>query len=130
MKQFLLLLVIAAFGFGNIPSYGQVKKGPTLLYGTASFYASKFHGRKTANGEIYNQNKMTAACNAVPLGTYIRVTNLTNKKSVILKVNDRLHHKNKRVVDLSLTAARQLNYTNQGLTRVKVEVVGKTRPKS
>lgn len=83
----------------------------------------------TANGEIYNHSKLTAACNLVPLGTWIRVTNLANKKSVLLKVNDRLHPKNKRVVDLSLTAARELSYTNAGLTKVKVEVLGKNKPK-
>jgi rare lipoprotein A len=99
-----------------------------ILYGTASFYSNKFQGRKTANGEIFDQAKMTAACNVLPLGTWIRVTNLRNKRSVLVKVNDRLHTKMKRIVDLSRVAATKLGYTNAGLTRVKVEVLGKKKP--
>src|SRR4051794_40979336 len=56
-----------------------------ILFGTASYYADKFNGRETANGEIYDGNKMTAACNVLPLGTWIRVTNLNNNRSVIVK---------------------------------------------
>ena len=94
-----------------------------LIYGTASFYANKFHGRKTANGEIFSQEKFTAACNLLPLGTWIRVTNLRNGRVVIVKINDRLHPKMKRIVDLSRTAAQKLNYVRSGLTKVKVEVL-------
>jgi rare lipoprotein A len=104
----------------------QVK--PKVLYGTASFYSNKFNGRKTANGEIFRQEKMTAACNVLPLGTWIRVTNLRNKRTVIVKINDRLHHKMKRVVDLSRSAAQKLGFINSGLTRVKVEVLGNKKP--
>lgn len=99
-----------------------------VQYGTASFYADKFEGRKTANGEIFTQKGMTAAHNSLPLGTWIKVTNLRNKRSVIVKVNDRLHHKNPRLVDLSKTAAKQLGYTGQGLSKVRVDVLGKTPP--
>jgi rare lipoprotein A len=99
-----------------------------LLYGTASYYANSFHGKKTANGEIYSQKKMTAACNVLPLGTWIRVTNLRNGKSVIVKINDRLHPRMKRIVDLSKEAADKLNYIKSGLTRVRVEVLGKQKP--
>lgn len=94
-----------------------------LIYGTASFYANKFDGRKTANGEIFSQQKLTAACNLLPLGTWIRVTNLRNGRSVIVKINDRLHPRMKRIVDLSRIAAQQLNYLRSGLTKVKVEVL-------
>lgn len=97
-------------------------------YGTASYYSDKFNGRKTANGEIYNSKKMTAAHNKLPLGTWIKVTNLSNKKSVVVKVNDRLHPKNKRLVDLSRAAAQKLGYVGKGLTKVKVEVLGKNPP--
>lgn len=93
------------------------------LYGTASYYADKFNGRKTANGEIYDGNKMTAACNILPLGTWVRVTNLSNNRSVIVKINDRMHARMKRVVDMSRTAAQKLGYIGRGLTRVKVEVL-------
>jgi peptidoglycan lytic transglycosylase len=98
------------------------KDVPKVLYGTASFYSSKFEGRQTANGEIFSQQKMTAACNVLPLGTWVRVTNLKNGRSVVVKINDRLHYKMKRVVDLSKVAARQIGHKD-GLTRVKVEVV-------
>ena len=95
------------------------------LYGTASYYADKFNGRQTANGEIYNSEKMTAACNVLPLGTWIRVTNLSNNRSVIVKTNDRLHARMKRIVDLSRAAALKLGYINKGPTKVKVEVLKK-----
>jgi rare lipoprotein A len=98
---------------------------PRVLYGTASYYADKFNGRETANGEIYNSEKMTAACNVLPLGTWIRVTNLTNNRSVVVKTNDRLHIRMKRIVDLSRAAAKQLGYIGQGLTKVRVEVLEK-----
>ena len=100
---------------------------PRILYGTASFYSNSFNGKKTANGEIYSHKKMTAACNVLPLGTWIKVTNLRNGKSVIVKVNDRLHSRMKRVVDLSKDAADKLKYIKSGLTRVKVEVLGKQK---
>jgi rare lipoprotein A len=104
------------------------KSGKGTYYGTASFYAEKFNGRQTANGETYDGKKYTAACNVLPLGTWIRVTNIRNKKTVIVKVNDRLHPKMKRIVDLSRVAAEKLGYIGRGLTQVKVEVLGKRKP--
>jgi rare lipoprotein A len=101
------------------------KKTPAVLYGTASYYANKFEGRQTADGEIFSQQKMTAACNVLPLGTRIKVTNLRNGRSVIVRVNDRLHYRMKRVVDLSKAAARLLGYASHGLAKVKVEVLAK-----
>lgn len=92
-------------------------------YGRASFYAKKFQGHKTSNGEIYRNELLTAACNVFPLNTWIKVTNLINNSWVIVKINDRLHPKNKRLVDLSSSAAQLLGYTSQGLTDVKVEVL-------
>ena len=106
-------------------SNNPVKK---TLYGQASFYANKFNGRKTASGEIFSQNKMTCACNVLKLGTWVRVTNLRNGKSVIVKVNDRLHPSMKRIVDLSSAAAKQLGYRARGLTRVRVDVLGMKKP--
>lgn len=103
-----------------------VKKTKTKsLFGIASYYAEKFEGRKTASGDIYYGKRLSAACNILPLGTLIRVTNLRNKKKVIVKVNDRLHPKNKRIVDMSRSAAEILGYTRRGLTEVKVEVLTK-----
>jgi rare lipoprotein A len=95
----------------------------TVLYGTASFYAFKFEGRRTAAGEVFEHKKMTAACNALPLGTWIKVTNLKNGNSVIVKTNDRLAKKSSRLVDLTMAATKRLGFKNAGLTRVKVEVL-------
>lgn len=105
-----------------------VASKPKIIYGTASFYANSFNGKKTANGETFSQKKMTAACNVLPLGTWIRVTNLRNGRSVLVRTNDRLHARMKRVVDLSRSAAEKLNYVKSGLTQVKVEVLGKKKP--
>jgi rare lipoprotein A len=103
----------------------QETSGRKTLYGTASYYADKFNGRETANGEVYNSKKMTAACNVLPMGTWIRVTNLSNNRWVIVKTNDRLHARMTRIVDLSRVAAEKLGYIGKGLTRVKVEVLEK-----
>ena len=99
------------------------KKKGTVLYGQASFYANKFRGRKTATGEIFSQEKFTAACNTLPLGTWIQVTNLKNGKIIVVRTNDRLHPKTKRLVDLTRAGAKKLGYISHGLTRVKVEVL-------
>ena len=111
---------------------GFVRRGEgklPVLFGTASYYADKFNGRKTATGHIYSHNKMTAACNRLPLGTWIRVTNLRNKRAVVVQVNDRLHPKNPRIVDMSRMAANKLGYIGRGLTQVKVEVLGRKKTK-
>ena len=99
-----------------------------IQYGMASFYSNKFNGRKTANGEIFSNQKLTAAHNTLPLGTYVRVTNLRNGRTVTVKINDRLHHRNKRIIDLSRSAATKLGFIKSGLTRVKIEVLGKKLP--
>ena len=108
-------------------SYKKTKSNNTtrVFYGQASFYANKFDGRKTASGEIFSQHKLTCACNFLPLGTWIKVTNLRNGRSVIVKINDRIHPKMKRIIDLSRAAAQKLGYISNGLTRVKVELVNK-----
>jgi len=100
------------------------EQDPTdTLIGTASYYADKFKGQATASGEIYSHKKLTAACNKLPLGTWIRVTNLKNMRSIIVQINDRLHRKNPRLVDLSFSAAKFLGYIKNGLTHVTVEVL-------
>jgi rare lipoprotein A len=106
------------------------KKNTKVQYGIASFYANKFNGRQTANGEIFSQEKLTAASNTVPLNTWVRVTNLRNKKKVMVKINDRMHFRNKRLIDLSHAAAKKLGYTGWGLAKVKVEILGKKKPEA
>lgn len=122
MKNIILLLWVILMGAG--PALAQQKaKSPST--GIASYYAQKFHGRKTASGEIFDNNAMTAAHNTLPLGTFIKVTNIRNNRWVIVKVTDRLHAANRRVVDLTQAAAKKLGFIHWGLTRVRVEVVSR-----
>lgn len=128
MSMIALPLLLTAV-YGQASKHTITKKDPPkILYGTASYYHDKFNGRKTANGEIFSQKKLTAACNVLPLGTWIKVTNLRNGKSVIVKTNDRLHPRMKRVVDLSRIAAQKIGYIGHGLAKVRVEVLGKKKP--
>jgi rare lipoprotein A len=90
--------------------------------GIASYYANKFHGRKTANGDIYNKRKLTAAHNGLPLGTKVRVTNLRNKRSIVVKINDRGSFR-RRLIDLSYAGAKKLGFIHQGLAKVRVTVI-------
>ncbi|GAB2821869.1 septal ring lytic transglycosylase RlpA family protein [Ferruginibacter profundus] len=139
-KTFLLVLFTAAALFFLKPAVLAQRSDPAkaiptakskrILYGLASFYSNKFNGRKTASGEIFSQHKLTCACNVLPLGTWIRVTNLRNGRTVVVKTNDRLHPRMKRIIDLTSAAATKLGYTATGLTRVKVEVLGKKPPKN
>ena len=91
--------------------------------GTASWYGRQFHGRKTASGETFDMNAMTAAHRSLPLNCYIRVTNRNNGKSVVVKVNDRGPFHGNRVVDLSYGAAKQLGITSAGTVKVSIERV-------
>lgn len=91
--------------------------------GVASWYGRQFHGRKTANGETFDMNALTAAHRSLPLNCYIRVTNKNNGKSVVVKVNDRGPFHGNRVVDLSYGAAKQLGITNAGTAKVSIERV-------
>ena len=125
---FVFLLITGSLLVAQDSSQRNAVSPQKVFYGQASYYANKFNGRKTANGDIFSQQKMTCACNVVRLGTWLRVTNIKNGKSVIVKVNDRLHPRMKRLVDLSALAADKLGYTQNGLARVKVEVLGRKKP--
>ena len=91
--------------------------------GTASWYGRQFHGRKTASGDTFDMNGLTAAHRSLPLNCFIRVTNKTNGQSVIVKVNDRGPFHGNRVLDLSYGAAKQLGITNSGTAKVSIERV-------
>ncbi|WP_036997974.1 septal ring lytic transglycosylase RlpA family protein [Metapseudomonas resinovorans] len=120
-----------------MPHYGSFKANPyTVLgktyypmsdarryqaVGTASWYGTKFHGQATANGEAYDLYGMTAAHKTLPLPSYVRVTNLDNGRTVILRVNDRGPFYSDRIIDLSFAAAKKLGYAESGTARVKVE---------
>lgn len=120
-----------------MPHYGAYKANPYtvlgktyypmpdgkryLATGTASWYGTKFHGQATANGEKYDLYGMSAAHKTLPLPSYVKVTNLDNGKSVILRVNDRGPFYSDRIIDLSFAAAKKLGYAESGTARVKVE---------
>jgi len=91
--------------------------------GYASFYAHRFHGRPTAYGETYDEHALTAAHRFLPLGTRVRVTNLANGRSVVLRINDRGPWAKNRLIDVSYAAAQELRFVRQGLARVRIEVV-------
>jgi rare lipoprotein A len=90
--------------------------------GTASWYGPGFHGRKTASGERFDQNKLTAAHRSLPLDTVVKVTNLDNGKAVKVSINDRGPYVGNRVIDLSRAAANKLDMTEDGTARVRIEV--------
>jgi rare lipoprotein A len=90
--------------------------------GIASYYANKFQGKRTASGERYHKDSLTAAHKTLPFGTFIKVTNLKNDSTVILKVNDRIGTY-KRIIDVSYAGAAQLNFIRQGITKVKIETI-------
>ncbi|WP_321391195.1 septal ring lytic transglycosylase RlpA family protein [Emcibacter sp.] len=94
-----------------------------LAEGMASWYGPKFHGRRTANGETFNMNALTAAHTTLPMPSYVRVTNLENGRSLILKVNDRGPFVGDRLIDVSRRSAQLLGFEQQGVTRVRVEAV-------
>ncbi|MDY0082695.1 MAG: septal ring lytic transglycosylase RlpA family protein [Ignavibacteriaceae bacterium] len=91
--------------------------------GTASFYADEFNGKRTASGEIYNMNELTAAHPNYPFNTIIVVTNLKNNKSVQVRINDRMPDYKNRVIDLSLKAAEKIDMIRDGIQEVKIEVL-------
>ena len=91
--------------------------------GTASWYGSYFHGRPTASGEPYNMYDLTAAHRKLPLGTWVRVTNLRNGRAVIVRINDRGPYVAPRIIDVSYSVARILEFKAQGLQRVRLDVV-------
>jgi rare lipoprotein A len=93
--------------------------------GTASWYGAAFHGRRTANGEVYDMNQLSAAHPTMPLPSYARVTNLANGNSVIVRVNDRGPYANGRLIDMSKRAAEMLDYTGSGTAQVRVQYVGR-----
>jgi rare lipoprotein A len=93
--------------------------------GVASWYGDVFHGRLTANGEVFDMNSITAAHPTLPIPSYVRVTNLRNNRSIIVRVNDRGPFHENRVIDVSVRAAKLLDFHQYGITRVKVQYVGR-----
>jgi rare lipoprotein A len=121
LKKSFLLFVVLPF---SVVTYGQ--KSQKKLSGTASFYANKFNGRPTATGELFTQANLTAASNFFKFHSWVRITNLLNGKSVIVRINDRMHPdmaKKGRIVDLTKAAAKELGCAVTGLIKVMVEKI-------
>jgi len=112
-----ITLITTLFLQGGIAAAWSQKEG------LASFYHTRFHGKKSASGRIHDQNDMVAAHRTYPFGTFLKVTNLANNKSVIVCVTDRGPRQRKRIIDVSASAAEELGFKRQGLTRVRVEEV-------
>lgn len=104
--------------------YTPAEQPDYVASGDASWYGADFHGRRTANGEIFSANAITGAHPTLPLPSYVRVTNQANGRSVIVRVNDRGPYMPGRIMDLSYRAASMLGYVNNGHTQIKAEYVG------
>ncbi len=133
MYKFVIIALGFIFLFSCAPKYKPVKiykiPGKRRYYikysevGYASWYGKKFHGRPTASGEIYDMYKLTAAHKKLPLGTYVKVTNLSNGKSVIVKINDRGPYVRGRIIDLSYAAAKKIGMVKKGVQKVKIVAI-------
>jgi rare lipoprotein A len=108
-------------------SVRDTQRGRRVQTGLASYYGPGFHGEETASGEIFDQRKMTAAHRTLPLGTVVRVTNLENGRRVELRVTDRgpygRNYRKGTIIDVSKGAARRLGFIQDGLVRVRIEVI-------
>jgi rare lipoprotein A len=113
-----VLLLIACKRKTIPPSSGKYDGTET---GYASYYADKFEGRKTANGEIFNQAKLTAAHKKLPFGSQVLVTNLVNGRSVQVRINDRGPFISGRIIDLTKSAAREIDMLGTGVARVRIK---------
>lgn len=136
-KKILLSIIFLLISCGSSIAYGDyvnttgmsrkqiesIKNHPKTQIGIASYYGKKFHKKRTANGEIFNMYKVSAAHKSYPLGTKVRVTNLENGKSLKLVINDRGPFVSGRIIDLSYKAARKLGFVNQGTVKVRIDVL-------
>ena len=139
MSRYLLLVMCILFAdCTNSPRYGSstgarkksnprslktAKRVPKVITGVSSFYGTDFHGKLTANGEVFDMYGITAAHKTLPLNTTVRVTNLVNNKSLILRINDRGHYIKGRILDCSYGAAKKLDFLSQGTTKGRIEII-------
>lgn len=122
MRTLLIIIFILIY----YTAFGQNKKVET---GIASYYGKKFHGKKTASGETFDMHKFTAAHPSLPFNTQVKVTNVLNQRSVIVRINDRGPYTGKRVIDLSKAAAEKLGFVTKGRATVRIEILEKKEKK-
>jgi rare lipoprotein A len=115
------LLIILGLACGFISS--EIEKG------TASYYANSFNGRRTACGETFSNDSLTAAHKSLPFGTIVKVTNIKNDSIILLRINDRMPQSNRRAIDVTLNAAKKLNFVREGLATVTIEIIDSNSPK-
>ncbi|CAA6824005.1 MAG: Rare lipoprotein A precursor [uncultured Sulfurovum sp.] len=123
LLHYIVPILFVAF---SSPAYAKNK---TVQIGKGSWYGKKFHGKRTANGEKYNMYAYTAAHKTLPFGTMVKVTNLRNKRSLVVRINDRGPYVKGRIIDLSYLAAKKLGYVNKGVAKLKVKVLYKQKKK-
>ena len=118
-------VIVATMGAAPVKSGPKAVKVPAKPYqiGRASWYGKPFHGRTTANGETYNMFRFTAAHRQLPLGTWVKVTNLRNGKWLMVRVNDRGPVPESRIIDLSYASAQLLGFRERGTERVRLDIV-------
>ena len=110
--------------YGNAPTPDDSPKlRGEVAYGKASWYGSKFQGRKTSNGEKFNKNELTAAHKTLPFNTKVRVTNMVNKKAVVVRINDRGPFRGNRIIDLSEKAAEKIDMKTVGTADIKMQII-------
>src|SRR5262245_66003415 len=119
-----LSLALLALGVMGCAASHQMTPPQEAQVGVASYYGRAHDGRRTASGERFDMHAMTAAHPTLPFGTRVRVTNLTNGRRAVVRINDRGPHKGKRIIDLSYAAARELGLVGAGVAKVRLEVVG------
>jgi len=115
-----IYIFILSFFFLN--GFSQIDSNKTEI-GVASFYAKKFEGRKCSSGQKFRHDSLTAAHKTLKFGTKVKVTNLKNDSVVVVIINDRLPKQSKRKIDLTLRAAKQLNFVSNGLAKVRIDVL-------
>jgi rare lipoprotein A len=125
----ILVIMATVAGCASSSRFTASKRGERVpgkglaTQGYASYYADDFHGRKTANGETYDMHGISAAHRTLPFNTKVRVTNTTNGKSVVVRINDRGPFKDDRIIDLSLGAARKIDMIGPGTVWVELEIL-------
>jgi rare lipoprotein A len=129
-RKFVLMMgLVVAFGAladGVLPESPDPAAIATFTQiGRATYYHKSLHGMKTANGERFDTQAMTAAHRRLKLGTYLRVTNLRNGRSIAVRINDRLPPRSRAIIDLSIKAARELGMFRRGVAKVKLEAISK-----
>ena len=123
LNKYLILSLLVALSTFACAKHNRIQ------IGKGSWYGKKFHGRKTASGEKYNMYAYTAAHKTLPFNTVVEVTNLKNKRKIIVRINDRGPYARGRIIDLSYLAAKKLGYIGQGVAKLKVRVLYKQKKK-